>query len=173
MSALVDLAVSWSRVGLLGFGGGSSMVPLMHSECVDLRAWMSEDEFLDALALGNTLPGPIAAKMSIYVGLQVAGWVGAAVAFSAVMGPSSLMMVMLASAFFRYKDLPAVQGAMRAVKPVVVGLLFWTAIDLAPAGIKDWRMGVLAAVSVVVLVLKVNPLIVMIAALGLGALFFR
>jgi hypothetical protein len=62
---------------------------------------------------------------------------------------------------------------MRAVKPVVVGLLFWTAIDLAPAGIKDWRMGVLAAAAVVVLVMKVNPLLVMVAALGLGALFFR
>ena len=88
MSAIADLAVSWARVGLLGFGGGSSMVPLMHSECVDVRAWMSDDEFLDALALGNTLPGPIAAKISIYVGLQVAGWAGAAVAFGAVMGPS-------------------------------------------------------------------------------------
>ncbi len=173
MSAIADLAVSWARVGLLGFGGGSSMVPLMHSECVDVRAWMSDDEFLDALALGNTLPGPIAAKMSIYVGLQVAGWAGAAVAFGAVMGPSSVLMVALASAFFRYRDLPAVQGAMRAVKPVVVGLLFWTAIDLAPAGIRDWRMAALAAVSVAVLLLKVNPLFVMLAALGLGALFFR
>jgi chromate transporter len=173
MSAVADLAVSWARVGLLGFGGGSSMVPLMHAECVDLRAWMSDDEFLDALALGNTLPGPIAAKMSIYVGLQVAGWAGAAVAFAAVMGPSSILMVALASAFFRYKELPAVQGAMRAVKPVVVGLLFWTAIDLAPAGIKDWRMALLAALSVAVLLAKVNPLLVMLAALGLGALFFR
>ena len=173
MSVLADLAVSWGRIGLAGFGGGPSMIPLMHTECVETRAWMSDGEFLDALALGNTLPGPIAAKMSIYVGLQVAGWIGAAVAFVAVMGPSSVLMVALASAFFRYKDAAVVRGAMQAVKPVVVAMVAWTAIELAPEGIRSWKGGLLAAVAVVALALRVNPIIVMLAGLGVGALLFR
>jgi hypothetical protein len=121
MSALADLAVSWSRVGLLGFGGGSSMVPLMHSECVDVRAWMSEDEFLDALALGARCRAPSPQEMSIYVGRRSRGWGRRSRSV-----PSWGRLTdhgVLASASSATGSAGR-QGAMRAVRPVVVGLLF-------------------------------------------------
>lgn len=170
---LVDLAVSWGRVGLLGFGGGSSMVPFMKHECVDLRAWMSDQEFLEALALGNSLPGPIAAKMSVHVGLQVAGIAGAVVAFAAVMGPSTAMMVALAGLYLRFRDKPAVTGAMAAVKPVVVGMLFWTALDLAPDGVRSVKAGLIAAAACGALLLKAPPALVIIVAMVGGAVLLR
>lgn len=173
LQTLVDLAVSWGRVGLVGFGGGPAMIPLMQAECVELRAWMSEEQFLEALALGYTLPGPIAAKMSVVVGLQVAGWLGAVVAFFAVMGPPGLLMVTLAGVYLRFRDRPAVVGAMDAVKPVVVGLLAWTVLALAPSGIRDWRGAVIAVVAVAALYLKVHPAIVVVVAMVGGAVFLR
>lgn len=173
LQTLADLAVSWGRVGLVAFGGGSSMVPLMKTECVDLRGWMSDDQFLDALALGNALPGPIAAKMSVYVGLQVAGWLGALVAFSAVMGPPAVMMLGLAGLYFRFRERPAVAGAMEAVKPVVVGMLFWTAIDLFPSGVRNVWSGVVCALACLALVLKVHPALVIVIAMAGGALLLR
>lgn len=170
---LLDLAISWGRVGLVGFGGGPSMIPLMKTECVDLRAWMTDEQFIEALALGNALPGPIAAKMSVYVGLQVAGWLGATVAFMAVMGPPGLMMVALAGVYFRYRDKPAIEGAMAAVKPVVIGMLFWTAIELAPSGVRNWQAGLICAAACLALILKVHPAIVIIVAMAGGAVFLR
>lgn len=173
VQTLLDLALSWARVGLVAFGGGSAMIPLMKAECVDVRAWMSDEQFIEALALGNALPGPIAAKMSIYVGLQVAGWLGAAVAFCAVMGPPTVMMLGLATLYFRYRELPPVRGAMAAVKPVVVGLLFWTAIDLTPSGVTGWRTGIICGAAILALVLKVHPALVIVAAMAGGALLLR
>lgn len=173
LQILADLAVSWGRVGMLGFGGGSSMIPFMKAECVDLRAWMTDEQFLEALALGNSLPGPIAAKMSVYVGLQVAGVLGALIAFSAVMAPPALMMLALAGLYFRFRDRPAIAGAMEASKPVVVAMLFWVAIMLAPDGVRSVRTGVIAVAACVALFAKVPPALVIVVAMVGGAVFLR
>jgi len=173
LQTLVDLAVSWGRVGLVGFGGGPAMIPLMKAECIDLRGWLDDDQFLEAIALCYTLPGPISAKMSIHVGLQVAGWAGAAVAFASVMAPSGVLMVALASLYLRFREHPSVHGAMAAVKPVALGLLVWTVIGLAPEGVKSWRTAVIAAASIAALYLKVHPALVIVAAMVGGAVFLR
>jgi chromate transporter len=170
---LLDLALSWGRIGLFGFGGGSAMVPLMKAECVDGRAWLSEEQFLDMLATGYALPGPIAAKMSVSVGFEAGGIPGAAVSFAAVMAPAALLMLGLAAMITRYRETPAVSGAMRAVKPVVVALLAWTALDLAPTGIQGWQTGVLAAAALAALLLKIHPAVVLLAAMVLGATLLR
>ena len=64
----LELAMGWGRVGLFGFGGGPGMIPMMKAECVDTYAWVSEEQFLDALAAASALPGPIAVKMSVMIG---------------------------------------------------------------------------------------------------------
>lgn len=171
--SVLELAMSWGYIGLVGFGGGPAMIPLMKEECVDGRGWLTDEQFIEALALGSSLPGPIAAKMSVFVGNEVGGPLGAVVAFLAVMAPSALLMIGLASLFSRYRDNDAVAGAMNAVKPVVIGMLAWTAIELAPAGIRSWSAGILAAAAVGALALKVHPALVIIGALFIGAAFLR
>lgn len=170
---LLDLAVGWGRIGILGFGGGPAMVPLMKAECVDGRAWLSEARFLDLLATGYSLPGPIAAKMSVAVGFEAGGVAGAAVAFVAVMAPAIALMLGLGALLARHRDAPAVAGALRAVKPVVVALLAWTALDLAPAGIQGWTGGLLAAAALAALLLEIHPALVLLTAMVLGATLLR
>ena len=149
------------------------MIPLMKSECVDGRGWLTHEQFLDGLAVGSALPGPIAAKMSIYVGLQVAGAPGALVAFLGVMLPGALLMSLVASVLLRYRDAPAVSGAMAAVQPVVIGLLAWTAISLVPDGVRG-GVGILFALGALgAMALKVHPAVVILVAMGLGAAFLR
>ncbi|NOY26579.1 MAG: chromate transporter [Oligoflexia bacterium] len=173
LHSLADLAVSWGRVGLVAFGGGGAMVPFMKAECVDLRSWMTDEQFLEALALSSALPGPISAKMSVYVGLQIAGGLGAAVAFSAVMTPPALMMLGLSAVYARFRDKPAVLGAMSAVKPVVVALLFWAALALAPDGVRSLRAAIIAVAAGIALFAKVPPALVIVVAMAGGAMFLR
>jgi chromate transporter len=150
------------------------MVPLMKAECVDQHGWMTDAEFMDALAVGNTLPGPIAAKMGVAVGLKVEGWMGALVALLAVVGPCSLLMVVLFGLARRYQDHPAMAGAMKATRPVVVGLLVWTALDLGPAGLKDGpRAWLFAAAALSALLLDIHPALVVLVAMVVGALSWR
>ena len=66
-----QLFLAFFRVGMLGYGGGPSSIPLVHQEVVKKYGWMDDDEFADVLALGNTLPGPIATKMAGYIGYRV------------------------------------------------------------------------------------------------------
>ncbi len=176
----LDLLWGWTRVGIFGFGGGPAMIPLMKVECVERYAWMTETEFVDALALGYSLPGPIAAKMAVVVGWQAGGGLGAFAAFVGVMLPAMVLMMALMGAYWRFKEAPAVIGAMKVVRPVVIGLLLYTVVDLFPSagigGEAGWGKSAWTALAITLaafglLWISVHPAIVIAGAMGLGALF--
>jgi len=123
-----DLFIAFFRSGLLGFGGGPSAIPLVHKEVVGTFKWMNDQEFTDILALANTLPGPIATKMSGYIGYRLGGIVGMLNALLATVLPTILMMLVLLTSFNQLKDNPSVQGMTGAVVPIVgvmMGTLTW------------------------------------------------
>lgn len=173
MPIWVDLGAAWLRVGIFGFGGGPSVVPLIRHECVERYGWMTDQELLDALAFGNALPGPIAVKLAAHVGMQVGGWPGCVVALAALNLPSIAMMLGLGFLYLRYRTHPAIVGAMAGVRPAVVGLLAYTAWSLAPDGVRGVGGGLVAAGAFVALVANVHPAIVIAAAMAIGALFLR
>lgn len=173
MSPIAALGWTWFKVGIFGFGGGPSFIPLVRAECVDQQHWLSDAEFLDALALGNALPGPIAIKLAAFIGQKVAGPAGVAVAVSAVCLPAIVLMLALAGLYHRFRDTPVVAGMMRGVRPAIVGLLAYTAWSLAPDGVKDWAGGGIALAAFGALALDLNPAIVIGLAAGAGAVFLR
>lgn len=138
---LADLASAFGKVGLFGFGGGPSFIPLIQRE-VEARRWLSREAFLDAFAFGNALPGPIATKLAGYVGYRVAGWAGALVALLALTVPTILAMVGLAALYVQYQDDPWVEGFLTGLRPVVIGLLVYTVVIFAPRALGplgSWR----------------------------------
>jgi chromate transport protein ChrA len=94
-------------------------------------------------------------------------------AFLGVMLPAVLLMSTLAAVILRYRDAPAVSGAMNAVQPVVVGMLAWTVISLAPSGIRSGSGALLAGAALAALMLKVHPALVIVGAMAIGAAFLR
>ncbi len=171
---LLDLVVTWGRIGAVGFGGGPAMIPLMKAECVDGRGWWTEEQFLDAVAAGSALPGPISTKMAVASGLHEAGIVGAAIALASVVAPSALLMGALMAVLVKLRDHPAGQGALAAVKPAAIALLAWTVVDLAPGALRGGlRAGLVVAGAFVALALKVHPALVLVAAMLVGAFLFR
>ena len=135
---VAEIFWGFARVGVLGFGGGPSMIPLMQAECVD-SGWVTEEQFLEGLALGNALPGPIATKMAVYVGWQEAGAPGLLAAVLGVTLPSLVLMGALTVLFFRLREQPVIAGILAGVKPAVIGMLAFVAWDLAPTGITGWE----------------------------------
>ncbi|MBC8454588.1 MAG: chromate transporter [Deltaproteobacteria bacterium] len=173
MNALGEIAMGWGRVGLFGFGGGPGMIPMMQVECVQTHAWVTDEQFLEAIAASAALPGPISVKMSILIGAQVAGIPGAIAALLGVVVPAATLISVLAGVLTQFRDAPVVSGAMRAVQPAVIGLLAWTVVSLVPGGIRNVPSVLLAGGAFVALALKVHPAFVMVAALSLGALLLR
>lgn len=166
------LFLGFFRVGLFGFGGGPSMIPLMQAECVR-SGWVTEEQFLEGLAAGNALPGPIATKMALYVGWHQAGLGGAAAAFAGVLTPSTVLMGVLGAFLLKNREHPWVAAALRGVKPAIVGMLAWVAWDLAPSGIQGWAGVLIAVAAFAVLVLRVHPLFVIVGAAAVGIAAFR
>ena len=115
----LQLFLAFFRVGMLGYGGGPSSIPLVHKEVVDKYKWMNDDDFADVLALGNTLPGPIATKMAGYIGYRVGGILGLINATLSTILPTIILMIVLLTTISSIKDYPWVQGMTAAVVPVV------------------------------------------------------
>jgi chromate transporter len=123
-----QLFLAFFRIGIFGFGGGPTMVPLFHTECVKKYKWVSDDDFADNLALGNALPGPIATKLAAYIGYRVKGWKGALVANIAVVLPVVIVMIALLGVIYQWKDAPGVYGMIQAIGPVIAvmtGAMTW------------------------------------------------
>lgn len=170
--ALTPLFMAFLRVGTFTFGGGQSIIPLMKEECVG-AGWVTEEQFLEGLAVGNALPGPIATKMALWVGWQEAGLTGAAVALIGLLLPSTTLMAIFGGVLLRYRGHPVIAAALEGLKPAIVGMLFFVAWDLAPSGIRDNAGFVLAVASFLALWWKVPPALVVLAAMVVGVAISR
>jgi len=164
-----SLFYTFAKVGIFGYGGGPSFIPLVEVEAVNRHHWMTEAEFVEALAAGNALPGPIATKMSAYIGYKVAGYPGALVSVLGVVLPSAILMLMLAIILIKNKNHPFIKGSMTAVRPAIVALMALVVYDIFPHSVKGWDTGVIAVVVFALAVLKFHPalLIVMSAIAGI------
>jgi chromate transporter len=131
---LLALALAFGRVGLLGFGGGPSFIPLVQRE-VEGEGWLTREGFLDAFAFGNALPGPIATKIAGYVGYRIAGWPGALAALLGLTLPTIVLMVALAALYAEHREVAWVQAALTGLRPVVIALLILTVVTFAPSAL--------------------------------------
>lgn len=168
----LDLFLAFFRVGMLGYGGGPSSIPLVHKEVVEKYKWMNDDEFADVLALGNTLPGPIATKMAGYIGYRVAGIAGMANAVLATTVPTILLMIVLLTSISSFKDLPWVAGMTKAVVPVVgvmLATLTWEFFKKSTQtlGVKTSVLMVIAGL-ILMEVLNIHPAILIVTLLILA-----
>jgi chromate transporter len=169
-----NIFMAFFRVGILGYGGGPSSIPLVHKEVVDKYKWMDADEFGDVLALGNALPGPISTKMAGYIGYRVGGIIGMINAIIATIVPTIVLMVLLLNVLHAYKDEPWVSGMSAAVVPVVavmLATLTWDFVKKSTKSTLGWGWTLLFIVGSLVLfeVVHVHPAIIIFALL-LGAL---
>jgi chromate transporter len=185
MLLLWQIFVLFTRVAIFSWGGGPASLALMQRETTT-AGWVTPDEFADAVAVGNALPGPIAPQVSAFVGYKLAGIAGAISAAAGTVLPTTLLMLVMVVYFFGVKDSPAVKSMLKAVRPVVIGLLVWTAYDMArtvfgaskvgwgTALIHSWDKLIIAFAAFILLTLtKINPALVILVAAILGFLVYR
>ncbi|GLB61521.1 chromate transporter [Cytobacillus sp. NCCP-133] len=171
----LDIFWAFFRVGILGYGGGPSSIPLVHKEVVDKYKWMDTDEFGDVLALGNALPGPIATKMAGYIGFRVGGILGMVIALFATMVPTIVLMIILLTALNTFKDQPWVAGMTKAVVPVVAVMLATLTWDFVKKSTKSslgwgWTLLFIAASLVLLEFVNIHPAIIIFALLAAALL---
>lgn len=119
------------KIGLFTIGGGYAMIPLIKSEVVERKKWMSEEEFLDLLALSQALPGVFAVNFSIYIGNKLKGARGSVALALGVVLPSFLIMLAVAMFFVNFAESRVVEAIFKGVRPAVVALLAGPCVNLA------------------------------------------
>jgi chromate transporter len=160
------------KVGILAYGGGPSMIPLMEQEIVQSQKWMSIPEFTDVLALGNALPGPIATKMALAIGYKISGMTGGLVALFGLLLPSSILMIVVVLFFLALKDSPRMQSMLRGMRPAVMALLFITAYDVGKNSVISVPTALIGIVIFFVfLFTKLHPAIGLLISAVIGLLF--
>jgi len=156
-----NLFLGFFRIGVLGYGGGPSMIPLVHAEAVQKYKWMNDEEFTDVLAMGNALPGPIATKMAGYIGYKVKGALGATIAIVAMVIPVLIAMIVLLGLIYKLKDSGIVGGMTHGVQPVIGVMMAVMAYEFFLKSWKSWvksRTIAWTIIAVVVIgLLDLNP----------------
>jgi chromate transporter len=169
-SSLWELAAFFSKVGAFTFGGGLSMLAFMQEQVVNQFHWLTPQEFVDGLALGQLTPGPIL-MLAAFIGFKLGGVTGAAVAGWAIFFPSFVMMLLALPLLRRLKDLQWLRAFMRGVGPAVIGALAVSLVQMAPHAAPDVFTWVLLALTIGILLLRdVGPLPLMAGGAVIGLL---
>jgi chromate transporter len=161
------------KVGTFTFGGGLSMLAFMQEQVVNQFGWLTPQEFVDGLALGQLTPGPVL-MLAAFIGYKLFGSLGAAVAAGAIFLPSFLMVLSILPLLRRMKDLLWLKAFMRGVAPAVIGALGVSVVQMAPHAAPDiFTWGLLGGTIAIALFSKLGPLPLMAGGAALGFLSLR
>ncbi|MBU8787447.1 MULTISPECIES: chromate transporter [Bacillus] len=172
-----ELIIAMMRAGILGFGGGPSVIPLIRHEAVTKFKWIDDGEFGEILALANALPGPIATKMSAYLGYKIKSIPGAVVATAAHILPTCTAMAMLFAAVNVLSHSKVVNGMIGAVTPVIAVMLGQMAYEFGQKALKGF--GIVTGVLFFIIaflglqVFSIHSGIVVTVFLAYGAFHFK
>jgi chromate transporter len=170
-ATLGGLFLSFLKVGITGFGGGLAVLSQIRNVVVQQRGWLGEHDFIEALALGQSLPGTSAGNAVTYIGFRLRGWQGASVALSGFVLPSMLMMIALAIFYDAFRALPNIEQLFHGFNAAVVALIAVTAWRMGKqTSSKTWQriLMLLAFSAVVFLKATVIEVILLSGLIGIG-----
>lgn len=170
---LFKMLFIFAKIGFFTFGGGFAMIPIMEREFVDKQGWVEKDKFIDIISITQTVPGAVAINLSIFLGYNIAGVAGAFIAAVSVAFPSFLVISIIASFYKSFIQLQLVKSFFQGIRPAVVGLILYAAIDLTSEVKWSAHMGVIF-VSVILagIVLNVNAIILILMAITGSSIYY-
>ena len=171
-SGLWDIGVFFFKVGAVTFGGGLTIVAFVQDQVVNQLHWISPEEFLEGLAIGQVTPGPVI-MLAAFVGYKVAGVAGAAVAAGAIFLPSFILLLSILPWLERFRSLKWVRAAMRGVSPAVVGAIALTVVRLVPTAAPDAFTGVLFVATIAGVLLWQMPAVSAVVGGGILGILAR
>ena len=165
-----NLFATFFKLGLVFFGGGFVLVPVLHNRLVTQLGWLKPQEFLDGVAISNLTPGPIAV-LATFAGFRLAGATGALVATVALFAPGVVLMLAISRQYSRFRNDHRAQRFLAGVNPAVVGLVLSAALTLGRGALTSWHGYALCALSFCVLAgLRWHPAFIL--AVGAAAGYF-
>ena len=179
----LDLFLMFLKLGAFTFGGGAAMMPFLEDEVVKTRGWLTQQEFVDFVAISESTPGPFAVNIATYVGTEMAGFFGAVAATLGLVLPSFVIILLIAKFCEKFKESKAIKGAMNGLTPVSIGMVTAAVFSIGsvvffPVGFSFGTMItysfvtslIICSITVVLAFKKLHPIYIVLisAAMGIG-----
>ena len=169
MKTLLEIFAVAFRVGILTFGGGYAMLPILQREVVESRKWVTEEEVLDYYAIAQCLPGIIMVNTMIFVGQKRRGKLGGVAAALGTVTPALIIITVIAALLTNFADVPEVKKAFAGIRVCVCVLIFNAVLKLWKKSVVDWKcLVIFLAVTLLSLLTKMTPVVFVILAAVLG-----
>ena len=170
MISLPALSLAFLKVGMVFFGGGFVLIPVLYQRIVEYYHWLTPTEFLDGVAISNLTPGPIAV-LATFTGYHLLGVPGALVATVSIFAPAMILMTIISAGYNHFKDSSRAKDFLAGVTPTVVGLVASAAFLLWHSAIPSWRALALMVIALGLLIrFKWHPAFVLAIGAGLAAM---
>ena len=165
---IFELIKTFMKIGVVTFGGGYAMIPLIETEVVDRHQWLSKEELLDLIAIAQSCPGVFAVNISIFIGYKLRRAKGALFAALATALPSFVIILLIAMFFHRFQDNKVVAAMFKGIRPAVVALIAVPTFNLARrAKINLANCWIPIVGALLIWLLGVSPIaIIVVAAIG-------
>lgn len=168
----IKLFVTFLKIGAVTFGGGYAMLPIIKRDIVEKKSWLNEEEFLDAIAVAQSVPGAVAINTAIYTGYKINGTRGAFVSLVGTVIPSFTIILAIAMLFVQWQDLAVVQKAFTGIRSAVVGLIFAAVISLGKSMLYEKKTWMYFGLALIIALLGTHPFAIIII-FGTAAVFLN
>ncbi len=174
MKTLWELFLAFARVGVMTFGGGYAMIPILEREIVDRHGWATEEELMDYYAVGQCTPGVIAVNTATFIGYKLAGTVGGVVASLGIVFPSVIIITLIAGILTSFSEVPAVKSAFAGIRVCVCVLIFNAVLKLWKKAVVDKATLVLfLGVFLLSVFFSVSPIVFVVVCAVAGIVLTR
>lgn len=172
MKLIFDLFITFFKIGIMTFGGGMAMLPILEKEVVDEKNWATREELLDYYAVSQCTPGIIAVNVATFIGHKLKGIKGGTVATLGVICPSVIIILIIAAFLKTFSSLVIVQKAFNGIRVAVCALVISSVVGLCKKGIKDF-LGVIIAILTfgIIVAFNLSPIYIVICAVIIGILY--
>ena len=169
MNLLLDMFLTFAKVGVMTFGGGYAMLPILQREVVENKGWATEEELTDYFAIGQCTPGVIAVNTATFIGQKLKGTAGAIMATLGVVFPSLIIISLLAGVIEAFSHIVWVQNAFGGIRVCVCVLILNAVVKLYKKAVVDkFTFAIFLLVAVLSYLLPVSPVVFVLLAAAAG-----
>lgn len=165
---LKELFFTFFKIGAFTFGGGFAMIPIIQREIVENRNWIKDEEFIDAIALAQASPGPVAVNTSIYVGYKIKGIKGAIICTLGTVLPSFFTILIIAMFFYQFRQNDILDKVFMGIRPAVVALIASAVYKLVNKSYFGYDVFIVALITILLIIFtEISPVyLVVMGAVG-------
>lgn len=174
MKDILQMFISFFKIGAFTFGGGYAMIPLIEEEMVSNKKWIEKDEFVDIVAIAQSFPGALAVNTSIFTGYKVQGILGAVAALLGTALPSFMIILLVASVFLKFRENYYVEQVFKGINGAVPVLVLVAIFSISKSIKRNYlNLAIIIAALILLQIFNVNPVVVIIFSGVFGVFYYR